>query len=394
MVVYVTVTVQNDGIVFAGDLLECSITFTNVGAPFSSSPSTHQQSSTQQQQQQSLRHQRSRSFSHVNSSTTSTRFPREASIQPGGIPESTLASARESYSDLVGLNGKGLKPNSIAVASNIRASSFDLSRHGFVEGDQEEQLQHILRQQQRHSIDDVRQRSSTHQDSQNTASDSSSLLGKLATTTWSLFTGWGASEQDGQHHEEESQRAQQHTSNVERETRVQTTRIALPDSTTTSDNNAPKPIIPSRSESLLLLDALESSNKAKRPSEHCEQFLWGFAQFSGFFTVDPSLIQSDVFESLKKKVLYRVAGIGAGSGWGSGGGGLEIRNSSQQQQQQQSQHNQSHSSYSSSSYDTSKSGQLNFRTEKNYPIVTTPPTILFHDMNLEVGESRSCMSFN
>ncbi|TPX68846.1 hypothetical protein SpCBS45565_g02868 [Spizellomyces sp. 'palustris'] len=93
-----------------------------------------------------------------------------------------------------------------------------------------------------------------------------------------------------------------------------------------------------------------------------ESITWAYVQMTGHFSVDPAFIKASAFEALKSKVMYRSAAV---TGGGVGGGGtLGI------------------SSTKSSPNDRSAE-------TKNLPLYSTPPSILFTDLSLAPGESKT-----
>ncbi|KAJ3222574.1 hypothetical protein HK099_002128 [Clydaea vesicula] len=86
-----------------------------------------------------------------------------------------------------------------------------------------------------------------------------------------------------------------------------------------------------------------------------EEIAWAFAQMNGHFSVDSTFIRTQPFEPLKSKLMYKTAG-GAGGG-SSGGGSLGL--------------------------------PTNNSTHKNLPIFSTPPSILFSNLELFIGETKT-----
>ncbi|KAJ3405021.1 hypothetical protein HDV05_006777, partial [Chytridiales sp. JEL 0842] len=89
-----------------------------------------------------------------------------------------------------------------------------------------------------------------------------------------------------------------------------------------------------------------------------ESLAWGYLQMTGHFSVDPSYVKSSQLETLKNRVMYRVGG-----GASSGGGG-------------------------SMGFAPSEVNGTNSK-EKTYPLYNTPPSILFADLYLERGKSKT-----
>ncbi|KAF7728895.1 hypothetical protein EC973_005290 [Apophysomyces ossiformis] len=100
-----------------------------------------------------------------------------------------------------------------------------------------------------------------------------------------------------------------------------------------------------------LLKSCSTSTLAKKP----EHLLWGFAQLVGQFVIDPTLINNNEFAPLKHRTMYRPHGVG----FGGGGGGLLAKPDA-------------HS-------------KIDTRTT---PVFSTPPSILFVDLDLTPGETR------
>ncbi|KAJ8326714.1 Golgi membrane exchange factor (Ric1p-Rgp1p) subunit [Batrachochytrium dendrobatidis] len=94
-----------------------------------------------------------------------------------------------------------------------------------------------------------------------------------------------------------------------------------------------------------------------------EDIAWAFAQMTGEFTVDTTYVKTSLFNSLRQKVMYRAAGSPSGHGSQGGGGSLGI----------------------SASTPTT----VNRNETQPLPLYSTPPSILFCDMSLAPGESKS-----
>ncbi|KAJ2962092.1 hypothetical protein NQZ79_g2811 [Umbelopsis isabellina] len=88
-----------------------------------------------------------------------------------------------------------------------------------------------------------------------------------------------------------------------------------------------------------------------------EHLLWGFAQIVGHFVADPAMINASEFSQLKTRTMYR-----PGGGFGGGGGMLGRPSGTRSQ----------------SRIDTN-----------SIPVFSTPPSILFVDLKLLPGESKS-----
>ncbi|KAI9231264.1 MAG: Rgp1-domain-containing protein [Podila humilis] len=91
-----------------------------------------------------------------------------------------------------------------------------------------------------------------------------------------------------------------------------------------------------------------------------ESLLWGSVQVVGQFMVDGSFIRQQGFESLKSKTMYRPAGSSGGGAMG--GGTLGAVNSDWRERA---------------------------NTNRLFPVFSTPPSILFVDLQLAPGESTS-----
>ncbi|KAF0450058.1 Rgp1-domain-containing protein [Gigaspora margarita] len=104
-------------------------------------------------------------------------------------------------------------------------------------------------------------------------------------------------------------------------------------------------------------------------SQKYETLLWGFAQIVGQFVVDSSLVKSVEFEPLKTKTMYRPAsGSGAGGAVGSGTLGI----------------------FTPNSIHPSSLQDLQERADsRSIPVFSTPPSILFCDLHLMPGETRT-----
>ncbi|KAI8145789.1 Rgp1-domain-containing protein [Fennellomyces sp. T-0311] len=103
--------------------------------------------------------------------------------------------------------------------------------------------------------------------------------------------------------------------------------------------------------SQFLLRSSSAPSLVKKP----EHLLWGFAQVVGNFIVDPTLINNNEFAPLKRRTMYRPHGSGMG-----GGGGLLMGKPD------------AHS-------------KIDTRTT---PVISTPPSILFVDLDLAPGETK------
>ncbi|KAL7333941.1 Golgi membrane exchange factor (Ric1p-Rgp1p) subunit [Mucor circinelloides] len=114
---------------------------------------------------------------------------------------------------------------------------------------------------------------------------------------------------------------------------------------------------------------------------HPEHLLWGFAQVVGQFTSDPKMLNSSKFASLKSKAMYHPFGTSSmrgERGGGGGGGGMLMK--------------KSESSYN-------KRGDycqcvvpncinnVKAESQTTMPVFSTPPSILFVDLNLSPGET-------
>ncbi|ORX49180.1 Rgp1-domain-containing protein [Hesseltinella vesiculosa] len=98
-----------------------------------------------------------------------------------------------------------------------------------------------------------------------------------------------------------------------------------------------------------LLKSPSTPSLMKKP----EHLLWGFAQVVGQFVVDANLINAKEFEPVKHRTMYQPQGAGFG-----GGGGM-----------------------TTNKHDS----KLDTRTT---PVFSTPPSILFVDLDLAPGESK------
>ncbi|SAM02517.1 hypothetical protein [Absidia glauca] len=121
-------------------------------------------------------------------------------------------------------------------------------------------------------------------------------------------------------------------------------------STTTQQqqNHSSGPSAPPRRLSRLLKSP--STPSLMKKTEH---LLWGSAQVVGQFVVDPTLINNNEFAPLKQRTMYRPQGAGFG-----GGGGL---------------------------WNGKHDSKIDTRTT---PVFSTPPSILFVDLDLAPGETK------
>ncbi|KAI9207315.1 Rgp1-domain-containing protein [Polychytrium aggregatum] len=88
-----------------------------------------------------------------------------------------------------------------------------------------------------------------------------------------------------------------------------------------------------------------------------EQIAWAFAQMVGSFSVDPLYIKSSMFESLNHLLMYK-----PGGGGGAFGGGGSFVNGADAARDKEG---------------------------KAFPVLSTPPTLLFADLSLGPGESKT-----
>lgn len=97
------------------------------------------------------------------------------------------------------------------------------------------------------------------------------------------------------------------------------------------------------------------------PAQEC--IALGYAQMTGMLSVDASYVKETNLLPLQQKAMYRIPGIHSDGGHQGGGGSLGIN------------HEHKHKSKSSAS---------------SYPIFNTPPSIIFLDEKLKKGQSKSC----
>lgn len=111
-----------------------------------------------------------------------------------------------------------------------------------------------------------------------------------------------------------------------------------------------------------------------------ETLLWSFAQVVGNFTVDESLVKRREFDSLKSKVMYGSAGAG-GPGGAVGGGSLGFIGVGG---------GLFNSGFFGTSNSQSSLADMQHRSDaKSVPVYSTPPSILFVDLHLGPGESKT-----
>ncbi|KAI8899517.1 Rgp1-domain-containing protein, partial [Globomyces pollinis-pini] len=99
-----------------------------------------------------------------------------------------------------------------------------------------------------------------------------------------------------------------------------------------------------------------------KPKSKSSSIAWAFAQITGQFLVDSNYIELEQFDTLKQKIMYRTPGSAQQGGLGGGG------------------------TLSANETDFGDSQKLNSNA---LPVYNTPPTILFCDEELAVGESKS-----
>ena len=117
-----------------------------------------------------------------------------------------------------------------------------------------------------------------------------------------------------------------------------------------------------------------------------ESIAMGFAQMTGQFTIDSHFIKKDSLSALRDRVLYRIPGTAASfsnhksNGLVYGGGSLSTNVSHHEK-----------SAKPSKLFFTSahKNLTFSFLVNDGLPLYNTPPTILFCDLKLGVGESKT-----
>ncbi|KAJ2987570.1 hypothetical protein HDV02_006074 [Globomyces sp. JEL0801] len=97
-----------------------------------------------------------------------------------------------------------------------------------------------------------------------------------------------------------------------------------------------------------------------KPKSKSSSIAWAFAQITGQFLVDSNYIELEQFDTLKQKIMYRTPGSAQQGGLGGGG------------------------TLSANETDFGDSQKLNSNA---LPVYNTPPTILFCDEELAVGEN-------
>ncbi len=100
-----------------------------------------------------------------------------------------------------------------------------------------------------------------------------------------------------------------------------------------------------------------------------ETLLWSFAQVVGHFVVDASILNAAEFEVLKSRTMYRPLND-AGTGGPVGGGSLGVFG------------------FGLGSNGIASGSELD---ERSFPVFSTPPSILFVDLQLAPGETKTCM---
>ncbi|KAI8591519.1 Rgp1-domain-containing protein [Geranomyces variabilis] len=113
-------------------------------------------------------------------------------------------------------------------------------------------------------------------------------------------------------------------------------------------------------------DPGHSNHRGSAPSAHGtvsrhEEIAWGYAQMTGEFSADPAFLKSSVLASLRSTVMYRPAGAVGG------GGTLGVTSGTK-----------------------NAAGERAAASElKGMPVYGTPPSILFTNMALAPGESKT-----
>ncbi|KAL1918396.1 uncharacterized protein VTP21DRAFT_3056 [Calcarisporiella thermophila] len=112
------------------------------------------------------------------------------------------------------------------------------------------------------------------------------------------------------------------------------------------------------------LSLVSQFNSSPSLAHKSETILWSFAQIEGHFFVDQNLVKISDFEPVKSKVMYKPAHRSGGHGGGS---------------------------LISSSSGTSfySSGTRSRDEEKSVPVFSTPPSIIFTSLHLAPGETRT-----
>ncbi|KAJ3106606.1 hypothetical protein HDU97_005971 [Phlyctochytrium planicorne] len=113
---------------------------------------------------------------------------------------------------------------------------------------------------------------------------------------------------------------------------------------------------PAKMPDLSFREPLEGSKR--KINVKSEELAWAFAQMTGHITVDSSYVKTSALESLKSRAMYNVGGAGPGGGGSMGGSSLGL-------------------------------DAFSKPYEKVFPLYSTPPSILFYDLSLEPGETRS-----
>ncbi|KAI1315234.1 hypothetical protein EDD11_001066 [Mortierella claussenii] len=119
---------------------------------------------------------------------------------------------------------------------------------------------------------------------------------------------------------------------------------------------------PTRRSSLMSNYSVHSSPRGMlNPASKKESLLWGSVQVVGQFMVDGSFIKQQGFESLKTKTMYRPTGSSGGGAIGGGTLGTV----------------------------TTSDWRDRANANRLFPVFSTPPSILFVDMQLAPGEATS-----
>ncbi|KAF9973693.1 hypothetical protein BGZ73_003026 [Actinomortierella ambigua] len=183
------------------------------------------------------------------------------------------------------------------------------------------------------------------------------------------------SENDRHHRRQQSSVASDTQSIADESDLFQTPRPSLDYSTRSSMQSVrgPLPYYPSHGSSLLpqrrssVMSGYSSySSLVPGVPTKMEHLLWGSVQIVGQFIVDGSFIRQQGFEALKSKTMYRPTG---GAGGGAMGGGT----------------------LGAASVGSGSLADWRDRANANrlFPVFSTPPSILFVDLQLAPGESAS-----
>ncbi|KAI7877208.1 Rgp1-domain-containing protein [Lichtheimia hyalospora FSU 10163] len=348
MSVLVTTTFSQGAVFYAGETVSCTIAFTNPlptlprpPSASSSSSSTYSRRSSTRFQQQSTRHLQGNANSHSRSQSVSS------SSELGTMtPKQAKRQSKRASRDLEAYMGRSTmsspSPPGSSRTATTTLTSLASSTFSFFTGRQETRKEEEQQQPNNHweeqESDHPPSRMTTLLNEENDNDDNDEGGEPISIELGDSMTPRSSVDTHGT-----------------REPYYDMSRRSSMDSLASSSNpyhggRASQLSAPRLSQ--FLLRSSSAPSLVKKP----EHLLWGFAQVVGNFIVDPTLINNNEFAPLKQRTMYRPHGAGMG-----GGGGLLMGGRSDM-----------HS-------------KIDTRTT---PVISTPPSILFVDLDLAPGETK------